>query len=230
MDCRDNSRSGGEHIRILVVEDEPELARRIGAILEEAGFVVDIARDGDEARHQGQVNQYDGVVLDLGLPGMSGLDVLKLWRGAGRDLPVLILTARTGWVERVNGLNAGADDYLEKPFQAQELVARMRSLTRRAAGLSSPVLRHGDILLNTATGSVTLAGREVPLTAQELRVLSYLMHRQGRVVSQSELVDHVYTGNDERDANTMEVYVSRLRKKLGADLVRTVRGLGYKLG
>lgn len=191
---------------------------------------MDVACDGEEARHLGAVHDYDGVVLDLGLPGMAGLDVLKAWRGADRSMPVLILTARTGWVERVNGLNAGADDYLEKPFQAQELVARMRSLTRRAAGRSSPVLRHGAIELDTSTGVVTVDGKEASMTAQELRVLSYLMHRQGRVVSQSELVEHVYPANDERDANTIEVYISRLRKKLGPDLVRTVRGLGYKLG
>jgi two-component system OmpR family response regulator len=217
-------------IRILLIEDEAELGRRIMGILTEAGFVVDFATDGDKGCYLGEANDYDAAVLDLGLPDMPGLDVLRHWRSNGRLLPVLILTARSGWVERVNGLNAGADDYLEKPFQAQELVARVRSLTRRLAGKANPILRHGEIELDSAAGTVTKAGQTVHLTAQELRILSYLLHRPERIVSQSELLDHVYAMNEVRDANTVEVYVARLRKKLGHNFIRTVRGLGYRVG
>jgi two-component system OmpR family response regulator len=217
-------------IRILLVEDEPVLASRISSILHGAGFVVDLASDGGKGWLLGDTHDYDSVVLDLGLPILSGLDVLKRWRQSGRTLPVLILTARSGWVERVNGLNAGADEYLEKPFQAQELVARLRSLLRRAAGRPNPNLRIFDIEFNPGTGSVTKAGMTVELTAQELRILSYLMHRPERIVSQNELLDHVYALDEARDSNTIEVYIARLRKKLGRDSIRTIRGLGYRMG
>ena len=191
---------------------------------------MDFVTDGDKGRYLGETNDYEAAVLDLGLPGMPGIEVLKRWRRNRRLLPVLILTARSGWIERVNGLNAGADDYLEKPFQAQELVARVRSLTRRLAGKANPILRHDDIELDSAAGTVTKAGQAVQLTAQELRILSYLLHRPERIVSQSELLDHVYAMNETRDANTVEVYVARLRKKLGHNFIRTVRGLGYRVG
>ncbi len=206
------------------------MADRIRSILTDAGFVADLAGAGDRGWNLGHTQSYDAAVLDLGLPIMSGLDVLKRWRSAGRNLPVLVLTARSGWAERVNGLNSGADDYLEKPFQAPELVARVRSLVRRSAGKPNPILRHGDIEYTPASGSVTKAGRDVELTAFELRVLGYLMYRIERIVSQDELFDHVYSIDDVRESNTVEVYVARLRKKLGRDTIRTIRGMGYRMG
>ncbi len=220
----------GANIRILLVEDESTLANRIRGILSEAGFVADLATDGDRGWNLGDTQSYDAAVLDLGLPALSGLDVLRRWRSAGRNLPVLVLTGRSGWVERVNGLNAGADDYLEKPFQTQELVARLRSLVRRSVGNGNPTLRHGDIEFNTASGVVKKDKREVELTALEQRILGYLMHRLDRIVSQNELLDHVYAVDDIRDSNTIEVYVARLRKKLGRDIIRTIRGMGYRMG
>jgi DNA-binding response OmpR family regulator len=215
-------------IRILLVEDDPEIARRLAAALAEASFVVEQASDGDTALFLGRTNDFDAVVLDLGLPGVSGLEVLKQWRREGRDMPVLVLTARDAWTDRVDGLNAGADDYLGKPFQNAEVVARLRALTRRSAGRSSPVMRRGDIVLDPEAGTVQRGHAAVELTARELKILAYLMHRAGRVVSQSELIDHVYSLDETRESNTIEVYVARLRKKLGKDAIRTIRGLGYK--
>ena len=216
-------------IRILLIEDEAVLAHRVMNSLTMAGFVLDHAADGDKGRYLGETNIYDAAVLDLGLPTMSGIEVLKSWRNGGRVMPVVILTARSGWVERVNGLNAGADDYLEKPFEVQELVARLRSVVRRSTGKPSPVLRHGDIELNSATGTVTKAGETIQLTAQELRILSYLMHCRERIISQSELLDHIYAMNEIRNVNTVEVYIARLRKKLGSESIRTIRGMGYRV-
>jgi two-component system, OmpR family, response regulator len=207
-----------------------ELSRRLTDILVEAGFVVDVAADGDQGWLMGDTENYGAVVLDLGLPRLSGLDVLKRWRAAGRKVPVLILTARSGWHERVEGLNAGADDYLEKPFQAAEVVARLRALIRRSVGNASPVLRQGSIALDVSSGLVTLGDQPVELTALELRMLTYFLHRKGRIVSQNELMDHVYAQAGMRDSNTIEVYVARLRKKLGRDVITTLRGLGYRLG
>jgi two-component system OmpR family response regulator len=217
-------------IRILLVEDEAAFANRISANLTAAGFVVDLASDGNKGWVLGDTQTYDAAILDLGLPMLPGLDVLKRWRVSGRTLPVLILTARSGWVERVNGLNIGADDYLEKPFQAPELIARLRSLLRRSSGKPDPTIRHGDIELNTAFGLVKKSGQIVELTALELRILEYLMHRLERIVSQNELLDHIYSVNDFRDSNTIEVYVARLRKKLGRETIRTIRGMGYRIG
>jgi len=217
-------------IRILLVEDEAELASRIGKSLSGAGFVVDHAADGHKGWAMGKTQAYDAVVLDLGLPELSGLDVLKRWRAAGVRTPVLILTARSGWAERVKGLNAGADDYLEKPFQIEEILARLRALTRRAAGITSSILRHDGIELDASAGVVTKAGRPIELTARELRILNYLMHRPRKIVSQSELLDHIYAFDEPRQPNTVEVYIARLRKKLGHDAIHTVRGLGYRLG
>jgi two-component system OmpR family response regulator len=178
----------------------------------------------------GSTHSYDAAILDLGLPVMSGLNVLRRWRSEGRDLPVLILSARNGWAERVNGLNAGADDYLEKPFQAQELVARIKSLLRRTSGRTEPVLRCRDIEVNAAAGVVTRVGEPVNVTALELRFLEYLMRHTDRIVSQNELLDHAYSTNHVRDSNAVEVYIARLRKKLGRDSIRTIRGMGYRIG
>jgi len=220
---------GEAAIRILLIEDDAELARRLSDALGGAGFAVDCASDGETGCLMGETNDFDGVVLDLGLPRLPGIEVLKRWRRAGRDVPVLILTARDAWTDRVEGLNAGADDYLGKPFQSAEVVARLRALMRRSAGRASPLLRRGDIILDPAASAVTQNSQLIELTARELRVLTYLMHRAGRIVSQAELVDHVYALDETRESNTIEVYVGRLRKKLGKDVIRTVRGLGYRM-
>ncbi len=226
----DRKADTGAAIRVLLIEDDKELSQRLQGALTAAGFATDVASDGDTGWYMGDTESYDAVVLDLGLPRIPGLEVLKKWRAAGRNVPVLILTARSGWVERVKGLNTGADDYLEKPFQAAEVVARLRALIRRTAGKPSAQLSHGDIEVDPSAGVVTKSGKPVELTARELRILSYLMHRPGRIVSQNELLDHVYNLDQPRDSNTIEVYIARLRKKLGSDSIRTVRGLGYRLG
>ncbi len=223
-------RRGEGPIRILLVEDDLQLAGRLRDALAEAGFVVECAPDGDAGWYLGDTQSFDAVVLDLGLPTLSGLEVLKRWRTAGRGMPVLILTGRAGWTERVEGLNAGADDYLGKPFQVAEVVARLRALIRRAAGASGPVLRHGEIALDTVSNTASLAGQPLDLTAREFQILSYLMLRQGRIVPQSDIADHVYALDAEAQPNTIEVLVARLRKKIGREAIRTVRGLGYRLG
>lgn len=217
-------------MRILLVEDDEELARRLRLGLGEAGFAVDHASDGEVALYLGETQTFDAVVLDLGLPRLYGLEVLRQWRARRRNMPVLVLTARDAWTERVDGLNAGADDYLGKPFQTAEVVARLRALVRRSAGDASPILEHEAVRLDVTGGTATLDGRPVDLTARELRILGYLMHRQGRIVSQAELMDHVYALDDIRESNTIEVYVGRLRKKLGRSCIRTIRGLGYRIG
>ena len=217
-------------IRILLVEDDPELARRLSDGLRGDGFVVEHAADGEMGLALGRSEDFDAAILDLGLPDIQGVEVLRRWRKAGREMPVLILTARGSWTEKVEGLNAGADDYVTKPSHVQEIAARLRALIRRAAGKSSPVLVHNDIELSPASGSVTVAGKPVDLTAQEFRILNYFMHRRGRVISQSELIEHLYPLEAERDPNTMEVYIARLRRKLGRDIIKTLRGLGYRFG
>ncbi|MCX7384899.1 MAG: response regulator transcription factor [Alphaproteobacteria bacterium] len=214
-------------MRILLVEDDATLAAGLSKALAAEGFAVDVAEDGDIGCYMGETQDYDAVVLDLGLPKLPGLEVLKRWRAKGRLMPVLVLTARGTWTERVAGLNAGADDYLGKPF---EVIARLRALIRRSGGVADSVLRHGDIVLDPATGVLTVAGETVEVTAFELRVLTYLMHRAGRIVSQAELLDHIYPGETVREINTIEVYIGRLRKKIGREVIRTVRGLGYRLG
>ena len=216
-------------MRILLVEDEPLLRAPLRSGLEAAGYVVDEADNGRDAHFLGDTEAFDAVVLDLGLPVIDGLTVLKRWRDAGRTVPVLILTARDNWSEKVAGIDAGADDYLTKPFHLEELLARLRSLIRRAAGQASPVLRCGDLQLDTRSGRVTLAGQPVALTSHEFKVLDYLMHRPGAVVSRTELTEHIYAQDFDRDSNTIEVFVGRLRKKLPAELIETVRGLGYRL-
>lgn len=216
-------------MRILLVEDDKELARRLGDVLRESGFIVDHAADGETGCLMAETQTYSAAILDLGLPVLPGLDVLRRWRADKRNFPVLILSARGTWSERVEGLNAGADDYVAKPFQAAEVVARLRALIRRASGIATPVLKHGDLIVDPASGDVTLAGKPVELTALELRILTHLLHRAGRIVSQGELSDNVYELENVRDSNTIEVYIARLRKKLGRDLIRTVRGLGYRV-
>ena len=216
-------------MKLLVVEDEPTLRAQLGAALREAGYAVDEAADGREALHLGSPETYDAVVLDLGLPLLDGLSVLQRWRAAGRAMPVLILTARDGWHEKVAGIDAGADDYLSKPFHTPELLARLRALIRRAQGLASPRLRCGPLELDTRSGEVTVAGRPVSLTAHEYRLLAYLMHRPGQLVSRGELTEHLYAQDFDRDSNTIEVFVARLRRKLPAELIETVRGRGYRL-
>jgi len=214
----------------LLVEDNPQLSRLLIEGLRDEGFVVEHAADGENGFTFGQSEDFDAVILDLGLPDMQGVEVLRRWRKAGREMPVLILTARGGWSEKVAGLNAGADDYVTKPSHVQEIAARLRALMRRAVGKGSPTLVHNEIELSPASGTVLVAGKQVDLTAQEFRILNYFMHRPGRVIPQSELLDHLYSLNDDRDANTIEVYVARLRRKLGRDIIKTLRGLGYRLG
>lgn len=216
-------------MRILLVEDDPTLRAQLRTGLHEAGYAVDEADNGRDAHFLGDTEAFDAVVLDLGLPVLDGLSVLKRWRSAGRVVPVLILTARDNWSEKVAGIDAGADDYLTKPFHMEELLARLRALIRRAGGLASPVLLCGELALDTRSGRVTLQGQTVVLTSHEYKVLDYLMHRPGAVVSRTELTEHIYAQDFERDSNTIEVFVGRLRKKLPPALIETVRGLGYRL-
>jgi two-component system, OmpR family, response regulator len=216
-------------MRILLVEDEPTLRAQLREVLQAAAYAVDEADNGRDAHFLGDTETFDAVVLDLGLPVLDGLTVLKRWRDAGRTMPVLILTARDNWSEKVAGIDAGADDYLTKPFHWEELLARLRALIRRAAGQASPVLRCGDVQLDTRSGRVTLGGQPVVLTSHEFKVLDYLMHRPGAVVSRGELTEHIYAQDFDRDSNTIEVFVGRLRKKLPPGLIETVRGLGYRL-
>jgi len=217
-------------MRILVAEDEPRLATQLATALEAAGYAVDRFGDGEDVLHQGRTEPYDAIVLDLGLPVMDGLAILKRWRAEGITVPVLILTARATWTERVEGIDAGADDYLGKPFHMEELLARLRALIRRASGQPAAELVQGGLRLDTRSGRVTLEGVPVRLTGHEYRVLSYLMHHPDRVVSKTELTEHVYAQDFDRDSNTIEVFVGRLRRKLGDRAVETVRGLGYRLG
>ena len=216
-------------MRVLVVEDEPDLCRQISRGLAEAGYSVDEAPDGEEGGFLGDTEPYDAVVLDLGLPKVDGITVLNHWRQTGRDMPVLILTARDSWNEKVAGFDAGADDYLTKPFHMEELLARVRALIRRSAGHASPNLECGPVNLDTRSGKVTIDGSTVSLTAHELKVLSYFMHHQGRVVSQTELIEHIYDQDFDRDSNTIEVFIARLRKKLAPELIKTHRGRGYSM-
>lgn len=216
-------------MRILLVEDEPTLRTQLRAALQEAGYVVDEADNGRDARHLGETEPYDAVVLDLGLPVIDGLSVLRHWRAAAQKMPVLILTARDSWHEKVAGIDAGADDYLAKPFHIEELLARVRALIRRAQGLASPLLQCGALVLDTRSGRVLLHGQPVTLTSHELRLLGYLMHRPGAVVSRTELTEHLYAQDFDRDSNTIEVFVGRLRRKLPPQTIETVRGLGYRL-
>jgi DNA-binding response OmpR family regulator len=217
-------------MRILIVEDEPAIAASISAALGASGYQTRTAVDGEEAWFLGDTEEFDLVVLDLGLPGMDGLAVLKRWRSAGREMPVLILTARGTWPERVEGIDAGADDYLAKPFRIEELLARVRALIRRAAGHASPVLAAGPVSVDTRQMRVMIDGANVAVSPLEYRLIAYLLHHKGRVVSPGELIEHLYGDDDARDANALEAVITRLRKKLGADVVETRRGFGYVIG
>jgi two-component system OmpR family response regulator len=216
-------------MRILVVEDEAALAAQLAAMLGEAGYAVDVAHDGEEGLFLGDTEPYDAVVLDLGLPRLDGISVLKRWRAEGRAMPVLVLTARGAWHEKVEGIDAGADDYLAKPFRMEELLARIRALIRRSTGHAAAQLRCGPLTVDTRTRNVHLDGTPVRLTAHEYRILEYLIHHPGKVVSRTELTEHIYGQDFDRDSNTIEVFVGRLRRKIGADFIETVRGLGYRL-
>jgi two-component system OmpR family response regulator len=219
----------GGNMRVLVVEDEESLARQLTAALRRAGYAVDHAADGERADLLGHDERYDAVVLDLGLPKVDGLTVVRRWREAGRSMPVLVLTARGSWHEKVQGIDSGADDYMAKPFRMEELLARLRALIRRSSGQSNPELRCGPLVLDPRSGKVTLEGAEVKLTGHEFRVLSYLMHHSQRVVSQGELTEHIYSQDFDRDSNTVEVFIARLRRKLGPAFIETVRSLGYRM-
>ncbi|MGB3432049.1 response regulator transcription factor [Achromobacter sp.] len=216
-------------MRILVVEDEPTLSTQLADALRQAGYTVDTAADGGTAQYMGAVETYDVVVLDLGLPVMDGLTVLKQWRAAGQGMPVLILTARDNWHEKVAGIDAGADDYLTKPFHMEELLARVRALLRRSSSHASAQWRCGPLMLDTRLAKVTVDGQALSLTSHEFKVLAVLMQRAGEVISRSELTEHVYAQDHDRDSNTIDVFIARLRKKLPPDTIETVRGLGYRL-
>ncbi|MBU1305508.1 MAG: response regulator transcription factor [Alphaproteobacteria bacterium] len=216
-------------MRILVVEDDTNLNRQLKEALTEAGYAVDVAFDGEEGHFLGETEPYDAVVLDIGLPQMDGLSVLEEWRRAGKTMPVLLLTARDRWSDKVQGIDAGADDYVAKPFHMEEVLARIRALVRRAAGLASNEIVAGSVRLDARSGKVTVAGQSVKLTSHELRLLSYLMHHKGKVISRTELTEHLYDQDFDRDSNTIEVFVGRLRKKLPDDCIQTVRGLGYQI-
>jgi two-component system OmpR family response regulator len=214
-------------VRLLVVEDDRDINRQVVNALEEAGYVADKAFDGEEGGYLGENEPYDAIILDMGLPKTDGVSVLQKWRRAGIKTPVIILTARDRWSDKVDGFDAGADDYVTKPFHMEELMARVRALLRRAAGHATSQIACGPVVLDTRSGRVFVDGNPVKLTSHEYRLLSYLMHHTGRVVSRAELTEHLYDQDFDRDSNTIEVFVGRLRKKLAVDLIQTVRGLGY---
>lgn len=214
-------------MRILVVEDEKRIAADIRAGLEQANYAVEAAYNGEDAWFKGETEEYDAIILDLGLPRLDGLSVLKRLRQAGIATPILILTARDGWREKVEGIDAGADDYLTKPFQMEELIARLRAVTRRAAGQSSSLITAGPLEVDTRSQTARVNGAPLSLSAMEYRLLSYLLLHRGRTMSQGVLLDHLHSGHTERDINAVEALVARLRKKIGASLIETHRGRGY---
>jgi two-component system OmpR family response regulator len=214
-------------MRLLLVEDDLTLSNQLRSALANAGYAVDTAHDGEEGCFLGETEPYDAVILDLGLPKLDGVSILNRWRKAGRMMPVLILTARDQWSQKVAGFDAGADDYVTKPFVTEEVLARLRALVRRSAGHAQADFVCGPLHLDTRSGRVSVAGEPVRLTSLEYRLLAYLMHHQGRIVSRTELVEHLYDQDFDRDSNTVEVFIGRLRKKLGHDFIQTKRGLGY---
>lgn len=216
-------------MRALVVEDSPDVAQHVAEALTAAGFVVDHARDGEDAWFRGDTGEYDVVILDLGLPKLDGLSVLKRWRGADRLFPVLILSARGDWIEKVEGIEAGADDYMGKPFEMGELVARVKGLVRRAAGRGASVMRFGTLVLDTSRMSASVGGMPVRLSPLEYRLLNYLAHHGSRPISAGEIADHLYGLSEQADVNAVEALMTRLRRKLGADVIQTRRGFGYQL-
>ena len=216
-------------MRILLVEDEPRIAADVATTLAADGYVVEISTDGEQAWFRGDTEDFDLIVLDLGLPRMDGLSMLKLWRAAGRHIPVLVLTARGAWAQRVEGIDAGADDYLAKPFRMEELLARVRALIRRSTGHSTPVISTGAITLDTLHMRVTVDGVPAALSPLEYRLAAYLIHHKSRVVPAGELIEHVYGDSDAREANALEAVIMRLRKKLGAQSIKTRRGFGYTM-
>jgi len=216
-------------MRILLVEDDPDLSRQLKQALGDADYAVDYAPDGEEAQFLGETEPYDAAVLDLGLPKVDGVSVLERWRKQGKDFPVLILTARGAWSEKVAGFDAGADDYLTKPFHTEELLARLRALLRRSTGHASPTLSCGGLRLDPRAARASVNGEPLRLTSLEYRLLHYVMMHQGRVISRTELVEHLYDQDFDRDSNTIEVFIGRLRKKIGPDRIETIRGLGYRL-
>nr|WP_210307031.1 response regulator transcription factor [Paenochrobactrum gallinarii] len=213
----------------MIVEDDKDLNRQLSEAMVEAGYVVDSAYDGEEGHFLGDTEPYDAVILDIGLPQMDGISVVERWRRDGRTMPVLMLTARDRWSDKVAGIDAGADDYVAKPFHVEEVLARLRALIRRAAGHASSELACGPLLLDTKTSKVTVDGTALKLTSHEFRLLSYLMHHMDKVISRTELVEHLYDQDFDRDSNTIEVFVGRLRRKMGIDLIETVRGMGYRM-
>lgn len=217
-------------MRILIVEDETKIAADLMKALSDAGYLCEIAADGEDAWFKGDTEDYDAVILDLGLPRIDGMTVLRRWREGGRTMPVLALTARDSWRDKVDGIDAGADDYLTKPFRMEELLARLRSILRRTAGSADATIKVGSVSLDTRQRDVAVEGRRVALTQLEFRCVSYLMHNRGRVVSQGELTEHIYAQDFQHDSNTVEVLIARLRKKLGADFIQTRRGHGYLVG
>jgi two-component system OmpR family response regulator len=216
-------------VRVLIVEDEPALSQQLAAAVGDAGYAVDAAADGERADFLARTESYDAVILDLGLPVIDGLTLLRRWRESGLPMPVLVLTARGSWHETVEGIDSGADDYVSKPFRMEEVLARLRALIRRASGQLQASLRCGGVTLDPRLARVTQHGAPVKLTTHEYRVLAYLMHHRDRIVSQGELTEHIYAQDFDRESNTVEVFVARLRRKLGASCIETVRGLGYRL-
>ena len=216
-------------MRILIVEDDPDLARQLGDALKDTGYAVDVANDGEEGHFLGDTEPYDAVVLDLGLPIIDGISILQKWRADGKSFPVLILTARDQWSEKVSGFDAGADDYLTKPFHTEELLARLRALLRRSAGHTTDTIDIGDLTVDNRSARAFVDGSPIKLTSHEFRLLSYMAMHVGRVISRTELVEHIYDQDFDRDSNTIEVFVGRLRRKIGVERIETVRGLGYRL-
>ena len=216
-------------MRILIVEDDADLSRQLKSAFKDAGYAVDVAMDGEEGHFLGDTEPYDAVILDLGLPLIDGVSVLQKWRSDGKKFPVLILTARDQWSEKVAGFDAGADDYLTKPFHVEELMARLRALLRRAAGHTTDTIELGDLMVDNRAARAFVDGMAIKLTSHEFRLLSYMAAHKGRVISRTELVEHIYDQDFDRDSNTIEVFVGRLRKKIGTQRIETVRGLGYRL-